>query len=469
MTQLVWLRNDLRVLDNPALFYACQTQQPVRVIYSETVKQRQQHNESPAQQSLRQQLLISLSEALAALDISLEILTADYFTDLPALIKQYCQIHAIEGLWFNEQSWLNESIRDSQVTSLLKACHIDVHRFQDECLINSAIVTKDQTPYRVFTPWYRQWLIKLQGINLELLPAPKLHSTANAPRSFTNAIKTEINSQVNYRDDLWPASQEHALAQLISFCENSASDYDHARDYPAINGTSLLSPYIAVGALSVRQCVVYLQQACLKNQSSWLEHTWLKELAWREFYRYLMRNKPELAKGAAFNPQKESKWLDNAEHFKAWQQGCTGFPIIDAAMIQLKQTGWMHNRLRMLTASFLCKLLLIDWRKGEAHFLQHLIDGDFSSNNGGWQWSSSTGCDASPWFRIFNPTLQSRKFDCDGHFIRKMLPQLSALSDKGIHWPSELQRKTLNYHQPIIDYSASRERALLWRKVKEPN
>jgi deoxyribodipyrimidine photo-lyase len=156
--------------------------------------------------------------------------------------------------------------------------------------------------------------------------------------------------------------------------------------------------------------------------------------------------------------------LDAPEHFKAWQQGVTGFPIIDAAMIQLKRTGWMHNRLRMLTASFLCKLLMIDWRLGEAHFMELLLDGDFSSNNGGWQWSASVGCDAAPWFRIFNPTSQSKKFDSKGDFIRKMLPRLSELSDKDIHWPSNEQRKKFNYSQPIIDYASCRKRALNWKK-----
>ncbi|MFT5706655.1 MAG: deoxyribodipyrimidine photo-lyase [Oceanospirillaceae bacterium] len=460
MTQLVWLRNDLRLLDNPALYHACKTGQPVRVIYCATPLQWQKHHESPVQLALRQSLLKQLSASLAMLGIPLDVLETSEFKQLPKLINQYCVQHAITVVWINKQSWLNEKLRDKQVAELLACNNIKLHSFTDELLVNTPITTKDLTPYRVFTPWYKQWLIKLQGSTIEILPTP---SAISAPimKAHTHII---LPLATKYRDDLWPGSEQHAIKQLIDFCDHHAIEYEQRRDYPGIRGTSLLSPYLAVGAISIRQCYVYLQQACLKQQAPWPEQTWLKELGWREFYRYLMINKPDIAKGAAFNPHKEPKWLDNPEHFKAWQEGRTGFPIIDAAMLQLKRTGWMHNRLRMLTASFLCKLLLIDWRKGEAYFMQHLIDADFSSNNGGWQWSASTGCDASPWFRIFNPKLQSEKFDSKGLFIRKMLPQLNALNDRDIHQPNAEQRKLLNYSEPIIDYAASRARAINWQR-----
>jgi deoxyribodipyrimidine photo-lyase len=460
MAQLVWLRNDLRLLDNPALFQACLVSQSIRVIYCATPRQWQQHNESSAQLTLRQSLLTQLSQSFAALGIALDILQVDSFEGLTNLIQEYCVKHAIKKVWVNRQSWLNEKIRDEQVSQQLKINNIEFQYCADELLVNENIITKELKPYRVFTPWYRQWLIRLQASSIELLPAPI--KTSNA--SVVLAQKINLPLATTYREDLWPGSLQHALEQLIDFCENQALDYDKQRDYPGIKGTSLISPYLAVGAISIRQCYVYLQQACLKQQASLFDTTWLKELAWREFYRYLMINKPELAKGIAFNASKEPKWIDNQEHFLAWQEGRTGFPIIDAAMRQLKRTGWMHNRLRMLTASFLCKLLLIDWRKGEQHFMQLLIDGDFSSNNGGWQWSSSTGCDATPWFRIFNPKLQSEKFDSKGAFIRKMLPELSELSDKDIHCPNSEQRRAADYSEPIIDYSQARKKALNWLK-----
>jgi deoxyribodipyrimidine photo-lyase len=463
MTQLVWLRNDLRLLDNPALYHACASEEPVRVIYCATPLQWQKHNESPAQLALRQSLLTQLTVSLAALGIPLDILETSKFKQLPKAINQYCMQHAIEGVWINKQSWFNEKRRDQQVAQVLALNNITVHSFEDELLVNTSITTKDLTPYRVFTPWYKQWLIKLLASNIEILPAPIISNVSNVPIIEARPC-ISLPLATTYRDDLWPGSEQYAIKQLDNFCNHHADHYEERRDYPSIKGTSLLSPYLAVGAISIRQCYVYLQQACLTRQAPWPEQTWLKELGWREFYRYLMINKPEIAIGAAFNPHKEPTWLDKPEHFKAWQEGHTGFPIIDAAMLQLKRTGWMHNRLRMLVASFLCKLLLIDWRKGEAYFMQQLIDGDFSSNNGGWQWSSSTGCDASPWFRIFNPTLQSEKFDSKGIFIRKMLPQLSALNDKDVHNPNAEQRKTCNYSEPIIDYKVSRARAISWQR-----
>jgi deoxyribodipyrimidine photo-lyase len=459
MTELVWLRNDLRLLDNPALYHACQSDCPIKVVYCTTALQWEEHNESPAQLALRQALLVQLGHLLSDKGITLDVLHTCNFEQLPNQILQYCLANNIQGLWFNKQNWLNEKIRDKHVVQLLNNHNIVTHRFDDEMLVNSDILSIKGSTYRVFTPWYKQWLKVLSETNIQLLPSPKSDKpSASMPSIISLPLAT------NYRADLWPANHHHAINRLIHFCDKNAKDYELNRNFPAINGTSLLSPYIAVGAISIRQCYIYLKQACLKHQFSLLEHTWLKELAWREFYRYLMMHNPDLAKGIVFNADKEPQWINNTKHLTAWQQGRTGFPIIDAAMLQLENTGWMHNRLRMLTASFLCKLLLIDWRKGEAHFMEHLIDGDFSSNNGGWQWSASVGCDAAPWFRIFNPTTQSKKFDKNGEFIRKMLPQLNQLNDRDIHCPSAEQRKQLNYPSPIIDYASSRKRALNWNK-----
>lgn len=494
MTQLVWLRNDLRILDNPALYHACQTGQAVRVIFCVTKTQWQAHDESPRQLALRQALLAQLAISLANHAIDLEILETTTFDKVPELIHQYCNKHNIQDLWFNRQSWLNEALRDSCVENLLTAGHIKVHSFCDELLVDDKLLTQTGQPYRVFTPWYRQWLKKLQAREIRLLPAPSLldcaspASKASKARATKQAISAphvappEISLRTSshlaltnacYRHDIWPSNAQYCLDQLRHFCQHRAASYPHQREFPSINGTSLLSPYLAVGALSIRQCYYYLQQSLRESNlhssidacaNNWPDHSWLKELGWREFYRYLMINNPNLAKGETFNPAKEPKWVDNPVQFEAWCQGETGYPLIDAAMRQLHQTGWMHNRLRMLSASFLCKLLLIDWRKGERFFNQQLLDADFSSNNGGWQWSASVGCDAAPWFRIFNPILQSRKFDAQGDFIRKMLPQLSSLSNKDIHWPSDKQRASLGYCAPIINYAASRQRALNWLK-----
>ncbi len=476
MSQLVWLRNDLRLTDNPALYHAwqigCQRKQPVRVIYCATPNQWQKHNLSQAQLGLCQDLLRALQSELSALNIALDIIEAPDYLNLPEKILSYCLTHKVQALWLNKEVPFNKQQRDSEVINTLLSNDIVSHCFDNDLLVNSPITTQSEASYRVFTPWYRRWLATLLATDVKLLAAPNKaldHPQSPSCSHTSDQQKTiAIGITGNYRSDLWPASETFARERLTDFIENqqpnNTFNYHQRRDYPAINGTSLLSAYIAVGAISIRQCYLAIYRACSEQQQSIEENQWLKELGWREFYRYLMLNNQGLSKGFAFNPHKEPKWLNNPQLLSAWQQGRTGFPIIDAAMLQLNRTSWMHNRLRMLTASFLCKLLLIDWREGETYFMAHLIDADFPSNNGGWQWSSATGCDASPWFRIFNPTSQSKKFDSQGHFIRKMLPELSTLNDKDIHWPSDQQRTALNYCSPIIDYATCRERALKWHK-----
>ena len=243
----------------------------------------------------------------------------------------------------------------------------------------------------------------------------------------------------------------------LNFCCHSASQYKERRDIPSINGTSTLSPYLAAGMISVRQCI-----ACIRHHvEDWRSNQWVTELIWREFYRYLIDLHPRLSQGKNFiQTSKPIPWENDDDQFQAWCEGNTGFPIVDAAMKQLVQTGWMHNRLRMVTAAFLTKILLIDWRRGEAFFMQHLLDGDYASNNGGWQWAASTGADAAPYFRIFNPTRQSERFDKEGLFLKKLLPALTPINHKSIHTPSTDARSAHGYPEPIIDYKWARQRAL---------
>lgn len=459
MSQLVWLRNDLRMADNPALYHAAQTQEPLRVVYFATPLQWQSHAESSAQLGLREGLLNDLRERLAQRGVVLEVLECPWYDDVPERLLAYCQQHQVRALWMNDQCWWNEKRRDEAVVQTLERHGIACQVLPDELLVNQPLMTGSGKPYRVFTPWYRQWIKVLFHERAPLLPEP-FCGTDGMPLS-TSLIT--LPTAGRFRKDLWPASERDAQQSLTRFCEQRAPDYALKRDYPACNGTSVLSPYLAVGALSVRQCLFALQTACQAQSHEWLDHVWLKELAWREFYRYLMRHFPGLGRAQAFYPEKEPQWLESPEWVLAWQNGATGFPLVDAAMVQLQRTGWMHNRLRMLTGSFFAKLMLNDWRVGERFFMQHLIDGDFSSNNGGWQWCSSVGCDAAPWFRIFNPTRQSQKFDPEGQFIKKMLPELSSLSAKDIHCPSAAQRRQLGYPEAIFDYSAARKRALEWR------
>ena len=231
-------------------------------------------------------------------------------------------------------------------------------------------------------------------------------------------------------------------------------DYDEKRDIPSIAGTSRLSPYLRTGVLSIRT----ITEQVLSARRSKGRDTYYDELLWREFY-YMVMSKFHGLKDQPFNDKYKSlEWEDNEEQFEKWCNGETGYPIVDAAMRQLNETGWMHNRLRMIVASFLSKHLLLDWRKGERYFEQKLIDYEAASNIGGWQWAASVGTDAVPYFRIFNPTTQSERFDPDGTFIRKYVPELKHITDKSIHFPDPSERD--NYAMPIVDHKEARERAL---------
>jgi deoxyribodipyrimidine photo-lyase len=262
---------------------------------------------------------------------------------------------------------------------------------------------------------------------------------------------------------LWPAGEDTAASRLDSFIDVSIGDYERARDIPGLDGTSRLSPYLAAGVISPGACL----RAALSANHGEIDsgrvgiRTWITELLWREFYLHLLAAHPTLSMHRPMRPETDGvPWRDSEQDLRAWREGRTGFPIIDAAMRQLLAMGWMHNRLRMMTAMFLSKNLLLDWRKGEAWFMARLIDGDLASNNGGWQWSASTGSDAVPYFRVFNPETQSRKFDPDGSFLRHWLPELADLDDGDIHAPSDAQREARGYPARIVDLRASRLRAI---------
>jgi deoxyribodipyrimidine photo-lyase len=264
---------------------------------------------------------------------------------------------------------------------------------------------------------------------------------------------------------LWPAGEAEARSRLDTFADTRIDAYKSERDFPAKPGTSQLSAYLAAGVISPRQC---LHAALQSNQGEFESGkvgavTWINELLWREFYKHILVGYPRVSRHRAFRPETEAlAWRDAPEELAAWQEARTGLPIIDAAMRQLLETGWMHNRLRMVVAMFLTKNLLIDWREGERFFMRHLIDGDLAANNGGWQWSSSTGTDSAPYFRIFNPLSQSEKFDSEGLFIKHWLPKLTGLNKKELHNPADLDGLfgVADYPAPIVDLSASRVRAL---------
>ncbi|MFT6984647.1 MAG: deoxyribodipyrimidine photo-lyase [Psychromonas sp.] len=446
--QLVWFRKDLRLNDNPALYQAC-LDGPCRAVYFVTPKQWQAHDIAPIQIDLMERALNHLSADLGSLGIQFHIIEVDDFNAIPERLLAFCQSLNITGVYANSEVEINEIERDIKVDKALKSSGLALRLYQADCLIDPGQVqTQQGEMFKVFTPFKNRCLkILREEINLQPYPAPQAqNSTVNNPLlKLPLAKKSSVG---------WPASEAQTYHLLQQFIDFHIEDYDQQRDFPALPATSQLGPSLALGIISVKQVVFYLLQAFprLLDSSDGGPVIWLNELLWREFYRHIMVLNPALGRGASYKISANNIiWSNDEDDFKAWCDGQTGYPLVDAAMLQLKQTGWMHNRLRMVCASFLSKHLLIDWRWGERYFKQHLIDGDFASNNGGWQWAASTGCDAQPYFRIFNPTLQSTKFDPDGEFIRNYLHDRDKLSGKALHQPI----------RPIVDHQFARQRALL--------
>ncbi|BFM50962.1 deoxyribodipyrimidine photo-lyase [Marinomonas sp. THO17] len=451
---LVWLRNDLRVLDNPALYHAS-LQGNVAVLFTLTQAQWQKHNESDAKTGLRLGLMENLATKLAQLGIPVHFIVVDYFTELAEEISKLCKQLGVQGFWFNQELALDEANRDKSVQQALVKHNITCYPQMADLIVAQAVLSQQNTPFKVFTPFFKRWLSLLSQQSPTPLPAPTQQGNALSVKPIPKL------ANYTFRDDLWPADLTIAQQKLWQFCHHKERHYDKERDFPALPATSTLSPYLALGALGPRQCLEAIHHICGREDRAWQDSTWLKELAWRDFYRQLMHHFPNLNKGLPFKPETSALiWQDDDQSFQAWCQGNTGFPIVDAAMRQLNQTGWMHNRLRMITASFFCKLLFADWRKGEAYFMRQLIDGEFAANNGGWQWSASTGCDAAPYFRVFNPTRQSESYDKNGDFIRRFVPELAKLDSKSIHNPNSQQRKDCHYPTPIIDYKPARLAAI---------
>ncbi len=326
---------------------------------------------------------------------------------------------------------------------------------------------QDGTPYVVFTPFSRAWhaLPQLTADELWSAPAriPTPSGIASLPIEAEN-LESKVSSNGSF-----PPGETAARQRLEQFIESAIGVYDTARDRMALNGTSKLSPYLRFGMISVQEAALAALKArtCARNSQG--AETWLNEILWREFYSYILYHFPHVRRGS-FRPVFNAiPWRNDAEEFNAWQEGRTGYPIIDAAMRQLHATGWMHNRARMIAASFLTKDLLIDWRWGERIFMQQLLDGDPASNNGGWQWAAGTGTDAAPYFRIFNPVRQGEKFDPDGDYIRDWIPELARVPTQYIHqpWmmPHMLQREVgciigETYPAPLVDHAEARKRTL---------
>ena len=459
---LIWFRKDLRLQDNPALCAAL-TAGDVRAIYIANPKQWQQHHGSAIQADFIERHLNLVAKQLADIGIELEILECPYFKNVTELLKEYCQRLHVQRIFANTELEFNEQRRDQQIVEsgvplvLLEA---------DVIQPKGSVINLQGEMFKVFTPFKKAWISRLKSHWFECAPLNKSHQRKISPPAPISVPYGKKDSSK------WPLINEHLNSKFENFLHNKVQHYDKNRDFPGIKGTSGLSPYLAIGAVSPKVILKQLLEVYpqLPDSPNHPVFSWLNELIWREFYRHLMYHFPKLSRDHNFKPQyDELPWVNDELNFKLWCEGKTGYPIVDAAMRQLHDIGWMHNRLRMIVASFLTKHLLIDWRLGQNFFSEHLIDNDLAANNGGWQWSAGTGCDAQPYFRIFNPISQSQKFDPQGTFIRHYLPELKLLDDKDIHFPHEQLNYSLfsqsRYWPPIVNHAQARAQALDFYKL----
>ena len=462
----MWFRADLRIADNTALQAASLSGKDIIACFIVSPEQWRAHDMAPIQCRFMYHNLQAVAEQLRQLNIPLKIIKADTYSAIPSRLKQLCQQFAIDSVYSNREYPVNEKKRDRDCEQLLATTGVRWHSFHDQCIVDPGQVTKpDGTPYVVFTPFSRRWKRQLDVAPVGLAAKPR-RQTASAISS--DALQESDFVLGEHPSIRWQAGEAAAIKALNTFANQPLLAYKAQRDLPAIDGTSALSPYLALGVISARQCLLAAQQALTAASADQQGniHCWINELIWRDFYSHILYQFPTVSMNSAFKKATDQlPWRHDSSDFECWCQGQTGIPIIDAAMRQLLTTGWMHNRLRMICAMFLTKNLFIDWRWGEQFFMRHLIDGYFAANNGGWQWSASTGTDAAPYFRIFNPVTQSQRFDPNGDFIRHYVPELADLDDKAIHQPQPDLFSASGYPQPMVDLKASRERAINYFKA----
>ena len=471
---LVWFRRDLRLQDHAALSAALQQCQRVHCAFVLDRDILDPLSRSDRRVEFILACLVELDQDLRALaghpQAGLIVRHGRASDTLPALAQQL----GVQAVFAAHDYEPQAQTRDAQVRGALATQGIALHTCKDQVLFEGReLLTRSSTPYTVFPPYKRAWLERLQSCGLPTHDTQALASAlALRPESLCAAVPTlaDIGFVPTNLDRLHLPPGSRGARQLLDDFLARIDHYHTARDFPALKGPSYLSVHLRFGTVSVRHLMALAQQRSLAGNPG--AATWLSELIWREFYFQILANFPHVAT-SAFRPVYDAiAWEQGPQaeaDFQAWCEGRTGYPLVDAAMLQLHQTGYMHNRLRMVAGSFLVKSLGIDWRWGERYFAQALNDFDLAANNGGWQWVASSGCDAQPWFRIFNPITQSRKFDPQGRFIRRYLPQLAGLSEQAIHAPWLAQPLELaaadvrlgqNYPHPRIVHEEARARTL---------
>ena len=455
MNSLFIFNSDLRLRNNPALSNASLKGSSLTTLFIFNPKKWNNHNESNLKIAFQIEHLKELSEKLKNLNIPLKLINADGIEDESKKIIDFVKKNEIQEVFINKEYGVNEMQRDETLQKDLERMNKKLNIFDSSIFHPDSIKTQSDTFFKVFTPFSRAFRSKLMSKKIEISELPKRQEHAISVSDRIESFKLDKNDQEIFNQ--YEIGEEKALEKLESFIDHKILNYKENRDFPSLDGTSALSPYLSSGILSSGQCIFYVFQKYSEDEIG--VKTWINEIIWREFYKYILFHNPRVSKNLSFSEKYDNfPWLNNEDNFISWSKGQTGVPIIDAAMRQLNASGWMHNRLRMIVAMYLTKNLLIDWRKGEKYFMKKLIDGDFASNNGGWQWSASTGVDAAPYFRIFNPITQSEKFDKEGTFIKKWIPEIAAA--KNIHDPSTEERKEMGYSYHLVDLKESRKEAI---------
>ncbi len=471
---LMWFRRDLRVDDNAALYQALRACRQVVCVF---VFDRAILDPLPR----ADRRVEFIRESLVALDAELRTLGGGLIVRhaiAEAEIASLARALDVQAVFANRDDEPDALDRDAKVLGALANAGITFHTYKDHAVFDrDEVLTQVGQPYTVFTAYKRAWLAKVDAFYLKAYPVRSYtEALSPPPEKFRGAVPSleDIGFKKSNLGDLEIPTGSQGGSVLFDDFAQRIDRYHATRDFPSVRGPSYLGIHLRFGTVSIRQLAGTAHQ--LSQQGDEGAATWLSELIWRDFYFQILAHHSHMVedgKRRSFRPEYDRIQWHHGKHadmlFDAWCEGRTGYPLVDAAMAQINQTGYMHNRLRMVVASFLCKDLGLDWRRGERYFEIHLNDFELSSNNGNWQWASSSGCDAQPYFRIFNPVTQSEKFDPEGKFIRRYLPQLSKLSDAAIHapWtatPVELEAAGIrlgeNYPKPIVDHAEARERTL---------
>ncbi|MBL41348.1 MAG: deoxyribodipyrimidine photolyase [Rhodospirillaceae bacterium] len=463
INSIVWFRYDLRVNDNPALNAACKNSSvlPIYIFDNKNFDKFQMGSAS------RWWLHHSLIELNKSLNSSLSI----YIGDPIRIIKKIIEKFQIKNIYWNRCYDPNSIRRDKDIKNKLTCDNINIFTFNGSVLWEPWTILKDdKTPYKVFTPYYKKGCLNAAK------PRPPIDFNNNSVLHKDNTNSIDIDG-LNLLDKkswylkfhkYWKPGEKKARDMLNNFLSTGINDYKEGRNFPSKKNVSKLSPYIHFGEISVNQIWYAILNNPKLNNDKNVDH-FLSELGWREFSNYLLYHFPKIVDTNLQAKFDKFPWVNDKNYLNCWQKGQTGYPIVDAGMRELWKTGYMHNRVRMIVGSFLVKNLLIDWRKGEEWFWDCLLDADLASNSASWQWVAGSGADAAPYFRIFNPILQAKKFDPNGDYIKQFLPVLRGLPNKYLFSPWEAPENILeksniilgkNYPKPIIDIKLSRDKAL---------